>query len=201
MRRYCLLLILFWLGLPNAHSLPLAAYPMFQFGQTQAPANQIDFFWTPSESESALLYAEVIAPLLARHDPGLLVNFYFLANEYSDDPYGDAEAGAILRCVPAHNMPLFAIDILQHDSSDADVRNLAELFEASRTYGNTAKRLEDCLVPSTIAQLIVTSRALKTTLGLSEAPALWVIGGVLEGSPTLEDVTEFLVKDPASGKT
>jgi hypothetical protein len=152
-----------------------ALYPMFSTGDGKAP-HHVDFFWTPSETSSSAMFQQIVLPLLKRNDPSIDVSFYMVAEPDAEDDLIDAQLGAILMCVPANQVPAFALEILDHNKTDDDLRNTEELFEASKKFGNNKSAFFECLAPRLIAAIKVTSESVKQLAKIDSFPALLVDG-------------------------
>jgi hypothetical protein len=152
-----------------------ALYPMFSTGDGRAP-HHVDFFWTPSETSSSTMFHQIILPLLQRNDPSIDISLYMVAEPDTEDDLIDAQLGAILMCVPAEQVPAFALEILDHNKTDDDLRNTEELFEASKKFGNKKSAFFECLAPRLMAAIKVTSESVKQLAKIDSFPALLVDG-------------------------
>lgn len=166
-------------------------YPMFVVGDEDASKNHVDFFWTPSESLSSAMFKEIIEPLIQRGDPTLSFSFIMVSDAENDDDLLDSRLGAILSCIPAQNMPAFAIDILNNNSTDDRVREIPELFEASKKFGNTKNEAKDCLSPRVISKIHIASGVLKRGLKTEDFPLIVVNGVVRDDVFSVEDLEEY----------
>ena len=172
-------------------------YPMFQVGEPGPGRHSIDFFWSPTDVESSEVYLRLIKPVLMDPKAEHVINFYLLADDNQDDEEPeDAQIGALLTCVPAARMPDFALSILEHNVKASDIRDLEDLFEASRSFGNRRESLAACIQPRVVAKVSVTSEKMREVLDTDEATVVRVDGEDVDlDDTTLDDFLELLGED------
>lgn len=167
-------------------------YPMFFIGNPDAAKHHIEFMWTPSDATSAAIFQDIITPLLPQTANTLAINLYLVAEQDEDDDVLDGQLGALLTCVPPEQMPQFAFEILGHNQEDDDVRDLAELFEVSKTFGNTSATIRDCVEPTIVATILATSETIKTAAKIHAFPALFIDGVLQHNLSSLDAVLPLL---------
>lgn len=167
-------------------------YPMFFIGNPDTAKHHIEFMWTPSDATSAAIFQDIITPLLAQTASTLAINLYLVAEQEDEDDVLDGQLGALLTCVPPEKMPEFAFEILGNNQEDDDVRDLAELFEVSKTFGNTSATIRECVEPSIVATILTTSETIKAAAKIDAFPALFIDGALQRDLTSLETVLPLL---------
>ena len=169
-------------------------YPMFQVGVPGPGRHTIDFFWSPTDVESSEVYRRLIKPVLMDPKADHVINFYLLADDAEDDEEPeDAQIGTLLTCLPAARMPDFALSILEHNVQASAIRDLEDLFEASRTYGNRRESLAACIQPRIVVKISVASEKMRQVLDTDDATVVRVDGENIDlDDTTLEDFLDLL---------
>lgn len=168
-------------------------YPMFQVGEPGPGRHNIDFFWSPTDVESSEVYRRLIKPVLMDPKAEHVINFYLLADDTDDEEQEDAQIGALLTCLPAARMPDFALSILEHNVKPSAIRDIEDLFEASRAYGNRRESLASCLLPRVVVKIAVASEKMRQVLDTDDATVVRVDGEDIDlDDTTLDEFLELL---------